>query len=239
MLYTLFKGPFQQMERMHTPNTEPHQPLVFQDWGLVDYSTALERQMALVQEVAEQNTPGYLIFCTHPPVVTLGRATKPDDIVNWTGDTIEVSRGGRATYHGPSQIVVYPILNLKFSRHGRKEKEIVGFLRTFENAIVETLKEFGIESQGRSLQKKSDSEADETGVWIGHRKIASLGIAVKKWVTYHGAAINFSNDPQAFKGINPCGFQSGVMTSVEEQSAHIPPIEKFKKALEKNLLAQL
>lgn len=214
--------------------------LVFQDWGLVDYSTALQRQLDLVQEVAEKDLPGFLIFCTHPPVVTTGRATQTDDIFDWHGDVIEVSRGGRATYHGPSQVVVYPIINLKFARHSRKEREIVGFLRDFENAIVKTLKKYGIESQGRSLQKKvSDTAADETGVWVQNKKIASLGIAVKKWVSYHGAAINFSKDPKAFKGINPCGFSSQVIVTVEELSTHFPTLAEFKAELSQVLLAEL
>lgn len=231
------------MEKVPTSNSnslsETSAPLVVQDWGLIDYQTAVQKQIDLVNEVAEQNIPGYLVFCTHPPVVTLGRSTKPDDVFNWKGDLIEVSRGGRATYHGPSQIVVYPILNLKFQRHGRKEREIVGFLRDFENAIVETLKEFEIEAQGRSLQKKGDSEADETGVWVGNRKIASLGVAVKKWVTYHGAAINFSKDPTAFQGINPCGFKSDVVLTVEEAAANALQRQEFQDRLKQNLLNSL
>lgn len=213
--------------------------LVLQDWGLIDYQSSLQKQLGLVHEVAEKDLPGYLVFCTHPPLVTTGRATKADDIFDWQGEVIEVSRGGRATYHGPSQVIVYPILNLKLPRRGRKEKEIVGFLRAFENAIVKTLKQYGIDSQGRSLQKKSGSEADETGVWVQHKKIASLGIAVKKWVTYHGAAINFSRDPRAFKGINPCGFKSDVMTSVEDLSPDFPTLIEFKSTLSKFLLAAL
>jgi lipoyl(octanoyl) transferase len=118
--------------------------------------------------------------------------------------------------------------------------EIVGYLRDFENAIVKTLQDFGIESQGRSLQKKADtSEADETGVWVGDKKIASLGIAVKKWVTYHGAAINFSRDESAFKGINPCGFKSSVMVSVEDLVNPNPAREDFMKVLRRNLIDAL
>jgi lipoyl(octanoyl) transferase len=240
MPYILFKSRFQQMEKMLTPSVEDSsEPLIYQDWGLIDYQTAVEKQLEFVEEVATKNLPGYLIFCSHPPIVTTGRATQADDIFDWQGDVIESSRGGRATYHGPSQVVVYPILNLKFQRRDRKEKEIVGYLRVFENAIVDTLKEYGIESQGRSLQKKSDSAADETGVWVETKKIASLGIAVKKWVTYHGAAINFSRDEKAFKGINPCGFSSNIMTTVEDQSPNFPTLSEFKIALAKTLLKSL
>lgn len=192
---------------------------LFQDWGLIDYQTALNKQLELVEFLSHNpNHPGFLIFCSHPPVVTAGRQTKPDDIFSWSGDIIEISRGGRATYHGPSQLVVYPILNLKSARAGRQAQEIRGYLRALEQAIVETLKEYDIIAAGKTSQKLAGepAETDETGVWIGSQKIASLGIAVKKWVTYHGAAINLDYDPEAFKGLNPCGFKSATMISVEQ-----------------------
>lgn len=215
--------------------------LIFQDWGLIDYEEALAKQTALLELVHQENTPGYLIFCTHPPVVTLGRATKPGDVFDWKGPVIEVSRGGRATYHGPSQLVVYPILNLTLPRKGRKEREIVGYLRALENAIVEVLKRFGLNAHGRSLQKNSQtqSEADETGIWIENKKLASLGIAVKKWVSFHGAAINLTYDPQAFKGMNPCGFSSETMISVEQILDAPLDTEDFKRKLKDELLRAL
>lgn len=227
------------MPTLDTPSLSTPELLIFEDWGLIDYKTAVEKQLFYVHEVAEKNIPGYLVFCTHPPVVTLGRGTQKEDVFSWKGELIEVSRGGRATYHGPSQIVIYPILNLKISRHDRKEKEVVGFLRDFENAIVKTLQDYGIQAQGRSLQKKENSEADETGVWVGQRKIASLGVAVKKWVTYHGAALNFSKDPQAFQGINPCGFKSSVAITIEDLLGKPLDRNLFQTQLAKNLLNTL
>lgn len=215
--------------------------LEFQDWGLVPYQQALERQLEIVETVSLQNKPGVLIFCSHPPIVTLGRATQSQDVFSWQGETLEVSRGGRATYHGPSQLVIYPILNLQLERKGRKAKEIAGYLRTFENCIVETLKSYDVNSVGRSLQKKSPHAegADETGVWIGHQKIASLGIGVKKWVTYHGAAINLDYDPLAFRGLNPCGFQSSTMISLEQILNSPVDRDEFKRRLLKSLSADL
>lgn len=239
----LFSAHYQLTEKMPILNEDRSivkpAPLVFQDWGLIDYQQALEKQLQLVQEIADQDLPGYLIFCSHPPVVTTGRATKSDDIFAWQGEVVDVSRGGRATYHGPSQLVVYPLMNLNFPRHDRKEKEIVGFLRVFENSIVKVLKKYDIESVGRSLQKKSDSEADETGVWVRNKKIAALGIAVKRWVTYHGAAINFSKDEKAFKGINPCGFTSDIIITVEDLAPNFPKLADFKSSLAEILLADL
>ena len=210
------------------------------DWGLIDYQQALEKQLQLVEEViANPQHSGYIVFCSHPHVVTTGRQTKPEDIFAWQGPVVEISRGGRATYHGPSQVVVYPILNLKNPRAGRGAQEIRGYLRDLEKAIVETLKEFGIEAVGKTPQKKSETEAetDETGVWVGRQKIASLGIAVKRWVTYHGAAINLDYDPKAFQGLNPCGFTTATMTCIETVLNKKMDREVFVKFLESKILA--
>ncbi|MEQ1723030.1 MAG: lipoyl(octanoyl) transferase LipB [Pseudobdellovibrio sp.] len=215
---------------------------IVQDWGLIDYQEALNKQLELVETVSqEQNHPGFLIFCTHPHIVTTGRQTKSEDIFAWKGPIIEVSRGGRATYHGPSQLVIYPILNLKDGRAGRGPQEIRGYIRAFEKAIVETLKEYGIEGIGKTPQKLpgQDTETDETGVWVGRQKIASLGIAVKKWVTFHGAAINLDYDPEAFQGLNPCGFTSSTMTSLETLTNQKIDREHLKKDILTKLLINI
>jgi lipoyl(octanoyl) transferase len=204
------------------------------DWGLIDYQEALSKQLELVETLGQQqNHPGFFIFCSHPHVVTTGRQTKPEDIFAWKGPIIDVTRGGRATYHGPSQLVIYPILNLKEPRAGRGPQEVRGFIRAFEKAIVETLKEYGIEAVGKTPQKLAgqDTETDETGVWVGRQKIASLGIAVKKWITYHGAAINLDYDPEAFQGLNPCGFNSNTMTCLETKLGRKIDLESFKHKL--------
>lgn len=228
-------------ENLLTPKATPEAPLQFQDWGLVPYPEALQRQLDLVEEVATGKNPGTLVFCTHPPVVTLGRASKPQDLFAWQGETIEIGRGGRATYHGPSQLVVYPIVNLKEPRKTRVAQEVRGYLRELEEGIVEALATLGIHSVGKSLQKKSADEeaADETGVWIGSRKVASLGLGVRKWVSYHGAAINVEQDPQAFFGMNPCGFRREVMISVEEALGKPVDRAAFTTSLHQILLRRL
>ena len=222
----------------------------FEDWGLISYDEAMNKQLEYVEKLDQllssgEPHPGFLIFCSHPAVVTTGRQTQATDIFSWQGPVIEVSRGGRATYHGPSQIVVYPIISLKNPRgqkaessDSRDSQDVRGYLRTFESAIVKTLKEFGISAEGKTPQKMPGQqvETDETGVWIGSQKIASLGIAVKKWVSYHGAAINFFNDPTAFTGINPCGFKTETMISVEKLLGEGKvPADTFKNTLRKNL----
>lgn len=194
--------------------------LIIQNWGLVPYQEALTRQLELVEQVSLNPEHGYIVFCKHPEVVTLGRSTKQGDVFAWDGELIEVSRGGRATYHGPSQIVIYPILSLKQKRRLIAPQEVVGYLRILENSLIEFLKIYDLSAIGKSLQKNKNEtaqEKEETGVWIENQKIASLGIAVKKWVTYHGAAINIFKDPFAYRGMNPCGFNKSVMTSLEEK----------------------
>lgn len=208
--------------------------MIFEDWSLIDYEQALKKQLEYVEIVAsDENHSGFLIFCTHPAVVTTGRQTQADDIFSWSGPVIEISRGGRATYHGPSQLVVYPILNLKNPRAGRGAQEVRGYLRDLERAIALTLQYYGINAVGKTPQKipGQEIETDETGVWLENKKIASLGIAVKKWITYHGAAINLLKDPTAFVGLNPCGFKSSTMISVEDVLNKKIDVEEFKKNL--------
>ena len=211
------------------------------DWGLIEYTEATEKQLQLVQEVSSDvNHKGYIVFCTHPHVVTTGRQTQPEDVFGFKGPVIEVTRGGRATYHGPSQLIIYPILNLKKPRALRGPQEIRGYLRDFEKAIVQTLAEYDIHAVGKTAQKLAGAEAetDETGVWVGQHKIASLGIAVKKWVCYHGAAINLDYNPEAFQGLNPCGFKSSTMASLEQLlNKKIDRPDFQKKLIEKLMVA--
>lgn len=212
----------------------------FVDWGLVDYQTALDQQLQLVEEISQDEThPGFLVFCSHPHVVTTGRQTKSEDIFAWNGPIVEVSRGGRATYHGPSQLVVYPILNLRQPRQGRGPQEVRGYLRALEAAIVTTLSEYDIQASGKTAQKLAGTgiESDETGVWVGTQKIASLGIAVKKWIAYHGAAINLEYDPEAFVGLNPCGFTTKTMISLETLLNKKVDRAEFANKLKRHILA--
>lgn len=213
----------------------------FVDWGLIDYQKSLEQQLLLVEKTANENLPGTIVFCSHPEIVTLGSKAEPRDVTTWDGPQIQISRGGRATYHGPSQLVVYPIINLNLPSLIRPSKDIHVFLRQFENAIVETLADYGVSAQGKSLQKKNlDNDGkDETGVWFQNQKIASLGIQVKRWVSLHGAAINLDDDTKAFRGIKPCGFEPEQMTSVEKIINKKINRDEFKTKLLQRLQAFL
>jgi lipoate-protein ligase B len=203
-----------------------------EDWGSIEYELASRRQLLAVESVGT-GAESILVFCEHPSVVTLGRGVKPGDVFGWAGSTVETSRGGRATYHGPGQIVAYPIINLEASR------DLHAYLRLLEQAIVATLREFQIVAEARTVNLGPD-EPSLTGVWVGEHKIASIGIAVKKWVTYHGLALNVLDDPLAFQGINPCGFKTEIMTSMQavlRESGRDPSVSKrdIQKVLAANL----
>lgn len=175
------------------------------DLGLINYEKAHQIQLQIVEKVLLNPTKETIILCSHPPVVTTGRKTKKEDINEhiWQGPIIETKRGGQATYHGPKQVIAYPIIDLK-----RRENDIYKFLRNLEYAVSRSLESYKLKSSG---------DPKNTGVWIEQRKIASIGVAVKRWITYHGVAVNIHDDPFAFKGINPCGMNTVIMTNLEKE----------------------
>ncbi len=180
--------------------------------------------------VARGESPDTLVLCSHPPVVTVGRITPESDYVGWTGDLVEVSRGGRATYHGPNQIVVYPVISLNRVRAHLPARDLHTYLRLLGKAIVLSAKDFGLEAeykQGKvpvnipgstALPDAIDGTPSRhiTGVWVGERKLASIGVAARQWVTFHGLALNVSSGEEGFWRIQPCGFSPSTMTSMEE-----------------------
>jgi lipoyl(octanoyl) transferase len=196
-----------------------------EDWGLIPYQEALRRQEELVEIVHQQNSPGVLVFCTHPPVVTLGRKTQPDDVTAWSGELVPVSRGGRATYHGPNQIVIYPIFNLSHDLGlGFPPKDIDAFLRMLEMKVIQFLSIYGLEGY---------RFGNEAGVWVKvrgqDRKISSIGVAVRHWVSYHGISFNVEGDEALYSGIRPCGLEPFVLTSLQEVLGSKAP--DYQKAL--------
>ncbi len=154
----------------------------------------------------------------------------------WTGDTMEVNRGGRATYHGPSQIIAYPLISLGGPDDFYVDKKIPPrdlhqYMRALEQSVLLLLKDLGISSDGRSVQKQVGEEIPDeaTGVWVGSQKIAAIGIAVKKWITSHGIALNVCNDPVAFQGLYPCGFQTSQVTNIEALLKTKPDTKKIQQ----------
>ena len=189
----------------------------FEDWGLIDYSESFQRQLEAVQKIAQGEMEERVVFCSHPPVVTLGRSSDETDVQGWSGEVVPINRGGRATYHGPSQIVIYPLLNLTQSRSEFASKDIGAYLRFLEAWVIRALGELGILAE-RKEAGAEDGDRSFTGVWVEDRKIASIGIAVKRWVSHHGCALNLRPDEKAFSGIQPCGFNRRVMTHVEAEA---------------------
>jgi lipoyl(octanoyl) transferase len=186
-------------------------PLRIEDLGLRPYGDVLALQRELRrQRIAGQLTEDVLLLVEHPPVVTLGRGTRasslplsPDELTRRGVEVIEVERGGDVTFHGPGQLVGYPILDLRQHR-----PDLHWYLRSLEDVLMEALGGLGIEA---------DRKPGLTGVWTAGRKIASIGIHVKQWVTLHGFALNVTTDLDPFDLIVPCGIRQVVMTSVAEE----------------------
>jgi lipoyl(octanoyl) transferase len=192
--------------------------------GVVEYREALTLQLRL-REAREAGTiPDVLLLLEHPPVYTKGRRSDPRELgmgeqwyLGQGIDVVEVDRGGRVTYHGPGQLVGYPIMQVG---------DVVAHLRTLERAIVAALAEEGIEACGRT-----DEGADYTGVWVGERKIASLGVHVRKGITTHGFAVNVDDDLQPFEWIVPCGLQDVRMTSITRERGERADLACFRKRM--------
>lgn len=174
--------------------------------GRVPYAAALEWQRELAAaRVARRLDHDVLLLLEHPPVITLGRAGRGEHLLSPEGvEVFEVERGGDVTFHGPGQLVGYPIFDLTHHR-----QDLHWYLRTLELALIGALAELGVPAERRD---------GFTGVWTRGRKIASIGVHVKQWVTWHGFALNVSTDLASFERIVPCGIDGVVMTSIEREA---------------------
>jgi lipoate-protein ligase B len=202
-------------------------PLHVRDLGRMAYREAWALQKALVEERHAGSAPDTILIVEHDPVITIGRGTEDATLRDQSVEVVEVERGGQATWHGPGQIVVYPILKLVDQRH-----DLHGWMRTLEQAVIDTVESFGLPA-GR--------KPGATGVWIdGARKLCSIGVAARRWITYHGLALNHEPDLSAFAAINPCGFDAAVMTSMRaELSEGCPDRDGVVAELTEQLQAQL
>ena len=182
-----------------------------------EYREALALQERLRATRQEDRIPDTLVLLEHPPVYTRGRRSDASELPlgeAWYRaqgiDIVDVDRGGRVTYHGPGQLVGYPIMRIA---------DVISYLRTMEHAIVAALADAGVSARARP-----DEGPDFTGVWTGDRKIASIGVHVARHVTTHGFAINVENDLSPFGWVVPCGLSGVLMTSVlAETAAHDAP----------------
>ena len=177
--------------------------------GVVPYREAWELQRSLASDVAEGSRNDTIVFLEHPPTVTLGRRTEEGELhipESAEVEIVETDRGGKSTFHGPGQLVCYPIFDL--TRHGQDVKR---YCRDLEEALVRTLGPLGLEATRIE---------GLTGIWLEHppRKIASIGIHISKWVTTHGYALNVDLDPAPFtQWITACGIEDALFTTVARE----------------------
>jgi lipoyl(octanoyl) transferase len=177
--------------------------------GCVPYTEAWDLQRSLAAAVARGDAPDTVLFLEHPPVITLGRRAETGELHVPEGadvEIVETDRGGKSTYHGPGQLVCYPILDL--SRHGEDVKK---YCRDLEEAIIRTLAPLGLEAT------RIDGL---TGIWLTPppRKIASIGVHISKWITTHGYALNVDLDPAPFtKWITACGIEDAMFTTIARE----------------------
>ena len=208
--------------------TPPNAVIALSRSGLVEYQKAWDVQRTVHQEVASGSRPNTLLLLEHPSVYTAGRRTNAADRPNDGTPVIDVDRGGRITWHGPGQLVGYPIVRLQ------KPTELVGFVREIEAALILVCKDLGLAAvrvEGRS------------GVWIqdsrGDRKIAAIGIRVAKGVTMHGFALNVNPDLTAFGQIVPCGITDADVTSLETELGRSITIDEVAPLVERYVFESL
>ena len=194
--------------------------LDIEDWGLMEYGEAFHRQKALVAERLAGSSSDRLVLVEHPPVVTIGRSGSVEDLripkeaLCQKGAALyQVDRGGMATFHGPGQLVAYPILKLK-------NKDLHLFLRNLQHTVASVVQHYGLDPELRN---------GTPGLWVKSAKVASIGIAVRRWVTYHGVALNVSTDPQWFNWIVPCGHPNEKITSMERELGYSLDMAQVKE----------
>lgn len=199
----------------------PHQTI---DWGTLPYDQALDRQRKAVAARKANAAPDRLFFVEHPPVFTIGARANAAQHLLWSpaecqshGVTVQPSnRGGDITYHGPGQLVGYPVISIAHS------KDLHAYLRDLESVLINALATFAIHATRRQ---------GLTGIWLQNRKIAAIGVAVQSWITYHGFALNLNPNLHHFSGIIPCGLHNAAVTSIHNESPSPPTMPQLKAAV--------
>ncbi|MGC2130410.1 MAG: lipoyl(octanoyl) transferase LipB [Candidatus Aquilonibacter sp.] len=193
------------------------------DLGLRPYREVWDLQHELHQAVREGREPDTWIFVEHPPVITLGRQAKRDNVLlsaerlaSQGVDLVEIERGGDVTFHGPGQLVVYPIRKLA------RFREVVPLVRSLESAVITALARFGITAERWS---------EHAGVWVGRNQICAIGLAVQKMVSLHGIALNVSTALDYDRLINPCGMTDRGITSISRETGRHVTIDRVKPVL--------
>src|SRR3954463_10269028 len=197
-------------------------PLHWSWLGRVSYAEAVEMQHAARAALKAGTGPERFLLLEHPHVYTLGRNASAEDVLagpEWLDamgvEVAECDRGGQVTYHGPGQLVGYPIVNLSPDR-----RDIRRYVRDLQEVLIRTLAGYGLAAQPGEGQ-------ENIGVWVGEEKIASIGVHLSRWITTHGFALNVSTDLSYFTGIIPCGLQQVSMTSIERLTGAAPPLPEI------------
>jgi lipoyl(octanoyl) transferase len=180
----------------------PEAPLECRWLGRLAYAQGHALQQRVLEQRSAGNLPDQLLLLEHEEIVTLGRRTPPGPWAELAMPTLPVERGGEATWHGPGQLVGYPILALPEGR-----RDLHRYLRHLEQVLIDALAELGL---------KADRRVGFTGVWIGDVKVCSIGVAVRRWVTWHGFALNVHNDLSRLRGFPSCGLAAGSMGRISD-----------------------
>lgn len=198
--------------------------MLFLNLGVEPYDRALDLQRRLVAARREGRIEDVFILLEHPPVITLGRRGDESNIVASREllarlgiEVHRVERGGDVTYHGPGQLLGYPILDLRGHR-----QDVGWYMHSLEEVLIRALADFGIEA-GR--------QGERIGVWIGDKNIAALGARIEEWITYHGFALNVSPDLSHFDLIIPCGYKGIGVTSMEEVLGEAPEMREVRRSV--------
>jgi lipoate-protein ligase B len=188
------------------------------DLGLKPYPEVWQLQKELVEARSKGDASDTLILVEHEHVITLGRKTTAENFKPLGVPVFEVERGGDATYHGPGQLVGYPVIQMKVP-------DVKNFLRALEEVLILASGKFSIDAGRRE---------NHTGVWVGEKKLASIGVAVTNWVTYHGFALNVNTEMSYFRLIKPCGLDPETMTSMEMLTGKKQDMESVKREVVRN-----
>jgi lipoate-protein ligase B len=210
-------------------NSIKMQPLQIRDCGLCEYRQILDLQLELLDELGNEKIPNTVLIVEHTDVITLGaRQSKnkllvsPEELASRNVDIVKIRRGGGPTAHNPGQLVFYPVMNIKQLSLGISE-----YVRTLERIGQELLMQFNL---------KSDAKKGYPGLWVGEKKIASIGVRVSRFLTYHGMAINIQNDLSIFDLIKPCGLENIEMTSLSKETGENYSMNLVKEKLTKILM---
>jgi len=207
----------------HSPSVPPPRPCAVVDWGRTRYEPARAAQEALVAEHLAGTIGDTLVFTEHDPVFTVGLRAGAEQHLVWDAarlaaegvEVVKTNRGGDITYHGPGQLVGYPIVSLA------ARKDLHAYLRFLEQVLINAVGSLGLVATRRP---------GLTGIWIGPRKVAALGVAVRRWITYHGFALNVNAHLPHFAGIVPCGIAAtdGTVTSLHHELGHAIDLAEVK-----------